>query len=268
MNSSATIHASSVIEDGAVLGDGVEIGPFCHVGANVRLGDGVQLLSHVSVQGDTSIGGGTRIFPFASIGGEPQDLKYAGEPVSLEVGEKCIIREGVTMNPGTAGGGSVTRVGNNSTFLANSHVAHDCIVGNNVIFSNNVMLAGHCTVGDFVIFGGGSGAHQFCRIGHHAFVGGLAGVEGDLLPFGMAIGNRADLGGLNLIGMKRAGFSRESIHAVRGVYKNLFSGDRPVQEAAKELRSDATDPLVTDILDFILASADRPLCTPAAPPEG
>ncbi len=256
------IHPSSVIEDGAVLGAGVKIGPFCHVGPNVTLGNGVELLGHVSIQGHTTIGDKTRIFPFASVGSEPQDMKYKGEHVTLEIGNECIIREGVTMNPGTEGGGSVTKVGDNCAFLANSHVAHDCTVGNNVIFSNNVMLAGHCIVGDYVIFGGGSGAHQFCRIGHHAFVGGLAGVEGDLIPFGMAIGNRASLAGLNLIGMKRSGIDRESIHAVRGAYKKLFSGDQPVQEAANEMRNVSTDPLLIELLDFISASTDRALCTP------
>lgn len=262
-NKKADVHPSSVIEEGAQVGEGVKIGPFCHVGAQVKLADGVQLLGHVSVHGDTNIGENTRLFPFAAIGGEPQDLKYAGEDVRLEIGSDCMIREGVTMNPGTGGGGGLTKVGNNGTFLANSHVAHDCIVGDNVIFSNNVMLAGHCQVGDHVIFGGGSGAHQFCRIGHHAFVGGLAGVEGDLIPFGMALGNRADLGGLNLIGMKRSGFSRENIHAVRNAYKELFSGEKPVQEAAKELRNSSSEALVIEILDFVLASTDRSLCTPA-----
>ena len=257
------VHASSIIDAGAQIGDGVQIGPFCHVGPKVKLGTGVQLLGHVSVHGDTTIGDNARLFPFAAIGGEPQDLKYAGEDVRLEIGSDCIIREGVTMNPGTGGGGGLTKVGNNGTFLANSHVAHDCMVGDNVIFSNNVMLAGHCHVGDFAIFGGGSGAHQFCRIGHHAFVGGLAGVEGDLIPFGMALGNRANLGGLNLIGMKRSGFSRENIHAVRNAYKELFSGDKPVQEAAEALRKTSDDSLVIEILDFVMASTDRSLCTPA-----
>ncbi len=257
------IHSSAVIEDGAKLGSDVCIGPFCHVGRDVVLGDGVELLAQVSVQGITTIGSGTRIFPFASVGNEPQDMKYQGERVTLEIGNDCIIREGVTMNPGTAGGGAVTRVGNNCAFLANSHVAHDCIVGNNVIFSNNVMLAGHCIVGDYVIFGGGSGAHQFCRIGHHSFVGGLSGLEGDLIPFGTAIGNRASLAGLNLIGMKRSGVSRDSIHAVRAAYKKLFIGDRPVQDIAIEMRDTAKDELLIDLLDFITASADRALCTPS-----
>ncbi|MEE9314683.1 MAG: acyl-ACP--UDP-N-acetylglucosamine O-acyltransferase [Rhizobiaceae bacterium] len=256
------IHPSAVVEDGAKLGNDVRIGPFCHVGPDVVLGDGVELLSHVSLHGITTIGTNTRIFPFASVGNEPQDMKFHGERVTLEIGDSCIIREGVTMNPGTEGGGSVTKVGNNCVFLANSHVAHDCIVGNNVIFSNNVMLAGHCIVGDYVIFGGGGGAHQFCRVGHHAFVGGLSGLEGDLIPFGTAIGNRASLAGLNLIGMKRSGVSRESIHAVRGAYKELFAGDRPVQDVALELRETTSDEALIDMLDFITASADRALCTP------
>ena len=255
------IHSSAVIEDGCVLGSDVVIGPFCHVGPEVILGDGVELLSHVSVQGITKIGSNTRIFPFASVGNEPQDLKFAGERVTLEVGDNCTIREGVTLNPGTAGGGNTTTIGNNCAFLANSHVAHDCRIGNGVICSNNVMIAGHCDIGDHVIFGGGSAIHQFSRVGHNAFIGGLAGVEGDLIPFGMAMGNRANLAGLNLIGMKRAGISRESIHLVRAAFKELFSGDKTVQDTAKALRESATDPQLIDLLDFIMASADRALCT-------
>ncbi len=257
------IHSSAVIEDGCVLGSDVVIGPFCHLGPEVILGDGVELMSHVSVQGITKIGSNTRIFPFASVGNEPQDLKFAGERVTVEGGDNCTIREGVTLNPGTAGGGNTTTIGNNCAFLANSHVAHDCRIGNGVICSNNVMIAGHCDIGDHVIFGGGSAIHQFSRVGHNAFIGGLAGVEGDLIPFGMAMGNRANLAGLNLIGMKRAGISRESIHLVRAAFKELFSGDKTVQDTAKALRESATDPQLIDLLDFIMASADRALCTPA-----
>lgn len=263
-SSGVEIHPSAVVEDGAQLGTGVKIGPFCHVGAETKLGNDVELLSHVSLQGATTLGARTRIFPFASIGNEPQDLKYNGEPVTLEIGDDCTIRETVTMNPGTAGGGSITKIGDRCTFLASSHVAHDCIVGNDVIFSNNVMLAGHCVVGDHVIFGGGAAAHQFCRIGHHAFIGGLSGTEGDVIPFGMVIGNRGSLAGLNLVGMKRSGIARESIHAVRGGYKEVFLSGRPIQEAAKELRASATDELLVDMLDFVQASADRALCTPAS----
>ena len=161
------------------------------------------------VAGDTTIGAGTRIFPFASIGHQPQDLKYKGEPATLTIGANCIIREGVTMNPGTAGGGSVTTVGDGCAFLANSHVGHDCRVGNNVIFSNNVMLAGHCSVGDYAIIGGGAAVIQFARVGAHSFLGGMSGLENDLIPYGMALGNRAYLSGLNIIGLQRRGFSRD-----------------------------------------------------------
>ena len=159
----------------------MNIGPFCHVGSQVRLGEGVRLMSHVALAGETTVGARTRIFPFASIGHEPQDLKYRGEAVSLTIGADCTIREGVTMNPGTAGGGFVTTVGDRCTFLANSHVAHDCRIGSDVIMSNNVMVAGHCRVGDFVILGGGAALHQFVRIGDHAFIGGLAAVENDVI---------------------------------------------------------------------------------------
>ena len=257
------IHSSAVLEDGCTIGSDVVIGPFCHIGPEVVLGDGVELLGQVSVQGITTIGDGSRIFPFASIGNEPQDLKYAGERVTLDVGRNCTIREGVTMNPGTEGGGFKTTVGDNCTFLANAHVAHDCRIGNSVICSNGTMIAGHCEIGDHVIFGGGSAIHQFSRVGHHAFIGGLAGVEGDLIPFGMALGNRAHLAGLNLIGMKRAGIPRESIHVVRAAFKDLFSGGKPIQETAQALRESASDSQLIDLLDFITAAADRALCTPA-----
>lgn len=262
------IHSSSVIEDGAEIGEDVEIGPFCHVGPRVRLGDGVRLLSHAVVAGITTVGAGTRIFPFASIGHEPQDLKYRGEDTTLEIGTNCTIREGVTMNPGTAGDAGKTVIGNNCVFLANSHVAHDCRLGNNIIFSNGAMIAGHCKVDDFVIMGGGAGVHQFCRIGRNAFIGGMAAVENDVIPFGIALGNRAYLGGLNIVGMKRAGISRESMHAARNAVKHLFSGDMPVAEAARSLPEDlASDEVVRSITGFILSGDNRSLCMPRSRDE-
>jgi UDP-N-acetylglucosamine acyltransferase len=257
------VHPTSVVEDGAVLGEGVRIGPFCHVGPKARLGDGVELISHAVVAGNTTVGARSRIFPFASIGHEPQDLKYRGEPNSLVIGSDCLIREGVTMNPGTAGDKSTTIVGDRCVFLANAHVAHDCVIGNNVIFSNGVMLAGHCKVGDYVIIGGGAGIHQFCRIGRNAFIGGMAGIENDVIPFGTALGNRAYLGGLNLIGMKRAGISRESIHLSRRAFKELFFSGRPVREVAGTLDAELlADPVVSAIAAFIAEGGDRALCTP------
>jgi UDP-N-acetylglucosamine acyltransferase len=264
MKRTASTHSTAIIEDGAQLAEDVEVGPYCIVGRHAVLGAGVRLISHVSVTGHTTIGAGTRVFPFASLGSEPQDLKYRGEHATLTIGAQCTIREGVTMNPGTAGGGNVTTVGDKCTFLVHSHVAHDCRVGNSVIFSNNVMLAGHCTVGDFAILGGGAGVHQFVRIGHHAFIGGLAGVENDVIPYGMALGNRAGLAGLNIVGMKRLGFSRESIQSLRHAYRLLFSNEGTLVERLADIEADdiAKDPYVREILDFIKSQSDRSLCIP------
>jgi UDP-N-acetylglucosamine acyltransferase len=259
------VHSSACVEPGAQLGVGAYVGPFCHVGAEARLGDGVRLVSHVSVAGVTSIGARTRVFPFAAIGHEPQDLKYRGERVSLTIGEDCLIREGVTMNPGTAGGGLETVVGSRSVFLANAHVAHDCRVGDDVILSNNVMLAGHCQVGDFAILGGGAAAHQFVRIGAHAFVGGLAGVENDVIPFGIALGNRAALAGLNVVGLKRRGFSHEAIHALRRAYKELFSGKGALRERIEDVAAaHAGQVAVEQVVAFLRAGGERAVCVPRA----
>lgn len=227
------------------------------------MGDGVRLISHVAVSGQTKVGARTRIFPFASIGHEPQDLKYRGEASTLEIGADCTIREGVTMNPGTAAGGLVTTIGDRSTFLANAHVAHDCRVGDNVIFSNNVMLAGHCRVGDFAILGGGAAVHQFVRIGPHSFVGGLAGVENDVIPYGMALGNRAYLAGLNLVGLKRRGFSREQIHDLRRAYRLIFAPEGTLKERIEDVASEfAAHVEVHEILDFMRDGGERSVCVP------
>jgi UDP-N-acetylglucosamine acyltransferase len=209
------------------------------------------------------VGARTRIFPFASIGHQPQDLKFHGEASVLEIGADCLIREGVTMNPGTEGGGLKTIVGKGCTFLANSHVAHDCHVGDHVIFSNNVMIAGHTRVGDYVIMGGGSALHQFVRVGAHAFIGGLAAVENDVIPYGMAMGNRAYLAGLNLVGLKRRGFSRESIHDLRRAYRLLFAAEGTLKERVEDVAGEfATHPQVHEILDFIRDATDRAVLTP------
>jgi UDP-N-acetylglucosamine acyltransferase len=257
------VHPTAVVEDGAKLAAGVKVGPFCVVGRDVTLSERVELVSHVVVAGTTEIGAGTRIFPFASIGHQPQDLKYKGEPCSLTVGSDCIIREGVTMNPGTAGGGSVTLVGNGCAFLANSHVGHDCHVGNGVIFSNNVMLAGHCNVGDFAIIGGGAAVIQYARVGHHAFVGGMSGLENDLIPYGMALGNRAYLSGLNIVGLQRRGFSRNDIHDLRRAYRLLFAAEGTLSERVEDVAEEfAEHASVQEILAFIRQGGKRSLCTP------
>lgn len=260
---SVSIHPMSIVDPKAQLGAGVSIGPFCTVGPDVVLGEGVELVSHVVVAGRTSIGARTRIFPFASIGHPPQDVKYRGEPSTLSIGADCQIREGVTMNPGTEGGGMETVVGDRCFFLANSHVGHDCRLGNNIIFSNNVMCAGHVTIGHFAILSGGCGIQQFVRIGDHAFIGGGAGVLGDVIPFGAVRDNPAHLAGLNLIGLKRRNFTREQIHELRRAYRLLFAAEGTLSERVEDVAAEfAGHPLVHEILDFIRAGGDKGLCVP------
>jgi len=261
--SARSIHPTAIVDAGARLGAGVRIGPFCMVGAEVELGDGVELISHAVVAGRTRIGPRTRIFPFASIGHQPQDLKYVGEPSTLTVGSDCIIREGVTMNPGTVHGGLKTTVGNNCVFLANSHVGHDCQVGNGVVLSNNVMLGGHVSIGDHVIFGGGAAVIQFSRIGRGAFLGGMSGLENDLIPYGMALGSRARLAGLNIIGLQRRGFSRADIHDMRRAYRLLFADEGTLMERVEDVALEFKDqPIVLEIVEFIRAGGKRSICTP------
>jgi UDP-N-acetylglucosamine acyltransferase len=263
MTMDASVHPSSVVEPGARIGAGVRIGPFCVVGAEVELGEGCELVSHVVVAGRTRIGPRARIYPFASVGHPPQDLKYAGEPSTLVIGSDCLIREGVTLNPGTAGGIMTTVIGDRCVFLANAHVAHDCRLGNNVILSNAVMIAGHCTVEDYVILGGGAGVHQFVRIGAHAFIGGMSALENDVIPYGMAVGNRAHLAGLNIVGLRRRSFGREQIHDLRRAYRLLFAQEGTLAERVTDVAHEfAGHPTVQEILAFIRDGKDRALCTP------
>ncbi|WP_417669017.1 acyl-ACP--UDP-N-acetylglucosamine O-acyltransferase [Roseibium sp.] len=260
----ASIHPTAIIEDGATVAEGCEIGPYCVIGSKVTLAAGVKLEAHVAVAGRTTIGSGTHIFPFASIGHQPQDLKYAGEDTALEIGENNQIREHVTMNPGTVGGGGVTRVGSNSLFMMGSHVGHDCIVGDHAILANNATLAGHVELDDFVILGGLSAVRQWSRIGTGAIVGGMTGVEFDVIPFGSVIGDRARLAGLNLVGLKRKNFPREQIHALRAAYRDLFESDEGTlrERAQKVSEGSADQPLVKTVTDFILEKENRRFCTP------
>ncbi|MDE1993622.1 MAG: acyl-ACP--UDP-N-acetylglucosamine O-acyltransferase, partial [Rhizobiaceae bacterium] len=205
---SARIHRLAVVEDGAVIGENVVVGPFAYVGPKVVLHDNIELLPHAIVTGRTTVGKGSRVFSMAVVGGDPQSVHHGGEETTLDIGENCTFREGVTVNTGTAEYGGKTIIGNNNLFLANSHVAHDCRVGNNVIMSNNVMLAGHVVIGDRVILGGGCAVHQFTRIGRQAFVGGLSAASYDIIPYGMLNGNPGVLSGLNIVGMTRAGIER------------------------------------------------------------
>ncbi len=211
----ANIHPTAIVDPGASLGDQVTIGPYSCVGPEVTLGNNITLISHVVLAGRTLIGDGTRIFPFASLGHEPQDLKYKGEPSILEIGADNTIREYVTMNPGTEGGGMVTSVGDHCLFMVGAHVAHDCHIGNHVIMANNATIGGHVNIGDYAILGGLSAVQQRVRIGRHAMIGGMSGVEQDVIPYGSVMGDRAHLSGLNIIGLKRHGISRDDIHALR-----------------------------------------------------
>jgi UDP-N-acetylglucosamine acyltransferase len=262
----ALVHPLALVESGAELHASVTIGPYCQVGRDVVLRESVELISHAVVAGRTTIGARTRVFPFASLGHEPQDKKYAGEASTLDIGADCIIREGVTINPGTAGGGMATKIGDRCMLLAHAHVAHDCRLGNDVRLANNVMLAGHVSVGDHAILGGGAAVQQFVRIGAHAFLGGLSGLEGDLIPFGFALGNRARLSGVNLVGLRRHQFSRGSIDALRAAYRALFAPGKTLRDHAREISRDATTPEVQQLVRFILEGGQRSFCLPREEP--
>jgi UDP-N-acetylglucosamine acyltransferase len=258
----AKIHPTALVEDGAVLGAGVEIGPFCHVGARVTLDEGVRLVSHVTINGITSIGARTVVYPQAALGGEGQIRGNDFPDGKLIIGADCSLREMVSMNVGSRKGGGITSVGARGYFMANSHVGHDCHVGDDVTFANSVALGGHSQIGDRVIFGGLSAVQQFCRVGAGAMVGGLTGVNRDVIPFAMAFGDHAELAGLNLIGLKRRGLSRDAINAMRGTFRSIFYGkDGSIQTRAIAARAEWPDVAeVGEIVDFILADAKQPLC--------
>lgn len=263
----AKIHPTAIVDSGATIGDNVRIGPYCCVGSNVTLEDGAVLEAHVVVTGFTHIGCDTQVFPFASIGYRPQDLKYRGEPSELVIGSRNIIREHVTMNPGTEGGGMITRTGDDCLFMAGSHVAHDCIIGEHVILVNDATLGGHVTINDYAIIGGLSAVHQFVRIGEHAMIGGMSGVEQDVIPFGSVTGNRAHLVGLNIVGLKRRGFDRKAIHDLRAAYRLLFAQEGTLQERLEDVSVlFENNTLVMDIIEFIRMDSSRSLCQPKAGP--
>jgi UDP-N-acetylglucosamine acyltransferase len=265
----AEVHPTAIIDDDAEIGAGVRVGAYSVVGAGVCLEEGVVLEPHVVVSGQTRVGSGSHVFPFASIGSIPQDMKYAGEASDLVIGPGNVIREHVTMNPGTEGGGMTTRTGRGCLFMVGSHVAHDCQIGDHVILVNNATLGGHVEVHDHAIVGGLSAVHQFVRIGRHAMVGGMTGVENDVIPYGSVTGNRARLSGLNIVGLKRRGFSREAIHALRGAFRLLFAEGGTFQERLAEVaEAFAGSPEVMHIVDFIRADSTRSLCQPIAEGAG
>lgn len=258
-----SIHASAVVEDGAQLGHGVRIGPFCHVGANVVLGDNVELISGVTILGHTSLGEGCRVYPGAVLGCDPQNHAHKGGRTTLEIGRNATIREGVTMHVGSDNDRGRTTVGDDCSFLAYSHVAHDCSLGDRVTLTQGALLGGHCQVGDAAILGGMAAVHQFVRIGHHAFVGGMTGVERDLIPFGMITGNRGKLRGLNVVGMRRSGMARDEIRTVRAAYKMIFDPVTPLGANIEQARNAFPGSrAVQDIIAFMTSDARRKFVMP------
>jgi UDP-N-acetylglucosamine acyltransferase len=258
----ANIHPTSIVERGAELGEGVEVGPFCTIGPMVKLAEGVRLVSHVTVAGNTCVGARTVVYPGAALGHPPQDLKFKGEDTRLRIGADNVIREHVTMHLGTVTGRQETRVGDKGFFMACSHVGHDCIVGNGVVMGNNTPLGGMAAVDDFVILGGNAAIHQFGRVGKYAFIGGGAPVVGDVIPFGM-VDNHGRLHGLNLIGLKRRGFKRETINDLRAVYRELFLGSGHFDDRLAAIaKRHANSPEVMMVIDFINAGQKRGLCLP------
>ena len=256
------IHNSSVIDKKAKISNKVKIGPFCYVGPDVELSEDVELVSNVHIEGFTKIGKGTKIFPFASIGTRPQDLKFKNEKTFLFIGENNTIREYVTINPGTAGGGSKTIIGNNCLFMISSHIAHDCNIGNDVIIANNVPLGGHVTIEDSVVIGGNSAVQQFTRIGRLAMIGGMTGVLKDVTPFGLSIGNRNYLQGLNLIGLRRKKYDNKIIMGLDRAYKEIFSSKNLHENLSKINGEYKDNELVSEVIRFIEKDKKRPICSP------
>lgn len=258
----SNIHPSSVIADGAVIGDGCTIGPFCVIGPDVVLADNVTLKSHVVVDGDTHIGADTVVFSFAVLGEIPQDLKFGGEKTRLRIGARNRIREHVTMNTGTAGGGNETLIGDDCLFMAGCHIAHDAQIGNRVVIVNSTAIAGHCIIEDDVIVGGLCGVHQFVRIGKGAIIGALSMVTHDVIPHGLVMGPRGELDGLNLVGLKRKGVDRADITALRAAFQALRDGEGTFHDRAERLRGESASAYVQQMVDFIIGQSDRGFLTP------
>ena len=254
------IHPSAIVAQNATIGRGVRIGPFCQVGPDVILEDGVTLVSHAVVDGCTRIGAQAVIWPFATVGLPPQDLKYQGEPTETEIGPRTQVREHVTIHRGTVTGSGTTRVGADCLLMAVVHVAHDCEIGDGVIVANNVVMGGHVHIGDGAVIGGAAALHQFVRIGRGAMIGGVSGVEADVIPFGAVVGNRARLTGLNVIGLKRRGVDRATLHKLRAAFRRIFFGEQVFAERVALVRAEYGDePLVAEMLAFIDTPSRRGL---------
>ena len=256
------IHKTAIVDNKAKVSNSANIGPYSVIGPNVEIGENVIIHSHVNISGNTKIGNGNKIYPFASIGNDPQDLKYNGEETKLVIGNNNKIREYVTINPGTVGGGGLTKIGNNCLFMISSHIAHDCYVGNNVIIANNVPLGGHVTIEDNVVIGGNSAVQQFTRIGKLAMIGGMTGVLQDVIPYGLSIGNRNYLQGLNLIGLRRTNIANKDILGLSEAYKEIFATKNLTDNLDKLNGEFKKNPLVKDVVEFITKDKKRSICTP------
>ena len=252
------IHNTAIIGKNTVIGSNVEIGPYCIVEDGVKIGNDNILHSSVYMTGETDIGKGNTFFPFCSIGSNPQDLKYQGEKSRLIIGNKNIFREHCTANPGTAGDNMITVVGSSSLFMIGAHIAHDCIVGDNVIMANQATLGGHVHVDNFAVLGGLSAVHQFCRIGKLAMIGGMSAVENDVIPFGLALGNRAKIIGVNIVGLKRANYSKSVIREYSNIIDKIFSG-RTIDSEKEKIKNSNND-LIKDLLIFLDKNSSRGLC--------
>ena len=256
------IHKTAIVDSNSKISDNVKIGPYCVIGPNVEIGNDTIIYSHVNISGNTMIGKNNNIYPYASIGNDPQDLKFNGEKTKLIIGNKNTIREYVTINPGTVGGGGITNVGDNCLFMISSHIAHDCNVGNNVIIANNVPLGGHAQIGDDVIIGGNSAVQQFTRIGKMAMIGGMTGVLNDVIPYGLSIGNRNFLQGINLIGLRRKDIPNKEILSLSDAYKEIFKSEKLTDNLNNLNDTFKDNSLVNDVIEFINKDKKRPICTP------
>ena len=256
------IHKTAIIDSKAKVSSTANIGPYCVIGPNVQIDENVIIHSHVNISGHTKIGKGNKIYPFASIGNDPQDLKYKGEKSELVIGNNNIIREYVTANPGTSGGGSVTKIGSNNLLMIGVHIAHDCIIGNNIVVANNTAIAGHAEIGDDVIIGGNSGVQQFSRVGKMAMIGGMTGISRDVIPYGLSFGNRNYLSGINLIGLRRRNVPNKDILTLSEAYKEIFKTEQLHDNLSKLNGEFKDNSYVKTVVDFINKDKKRPICTP------
>ena len=256
------IHKTAIIDTNAQISSSVEVGAYSIIGPNVKIYENVKIQSHVNITGFTTIGKDNKIYPFASIGNDPQDMKYNGEKTELIIGDKNVIREYTTINPGTLQGGGITKVGNNNLIMIGAHIAHDCIIGNNIVIANNAAIAGHAEIQDNVILGGNCGVHQFTRIGKMAMIGGMTGVSRDVIPYGLSTGNRNILNGINVVGLRRIKVSNKEIIDLSETYKDIFKTENLTENLEKLDPKYKENPLVKDVIDFINKDKKRPICTP------